>query len=440
MCGQEYHTRSWWRPQKDPVEAKEELELGNPLTPIQFSCVWRLNEQDHHMDQFAIALQTLLICTAHLDPSTVAVPVQQMGQAVPAAAAPVSVQAPASNITSVRENNAYPDYTTIPVDEKLSADVNKMSNVSSEMEPTKFFRLEHLFTILVLSLTALLGVPGNALVLWVTGVKMERTVTTIWFGNLALADIMCCLCLPFIVAQFFYREWLYGPVLCKILPFIVPLNMYTSVFTLVAISADRWILVVHPVWARNHRRIKMAWMICLAIWMLSFVVCLPVAINKKYHYNYTICYSDYYMLKPINLTCAIFGFLIPLIIICICYIHLAFKAQNIRCSAVGRKITKMAISIIVWFFITWAPFHIIRVTILYTYNEVVSILDLLALSLAMFNSCVNPILYVFMGKDMKQKLRQSIGELMQNILRENVLSPPCSEDQRPPEEEESLPL
>ncbi|XP_040178028.1 C3a anaphylatoxin chemotactic receptor-like [Rana temporaria] len=308
------------------------------------------------------------------------------------------------------------------------------------MDPTTFNSHEDLFTILVLSLTTLVGVPGNALVLWVTGVKMERTVTTVWFGNLALADIMCCLYLPFIAVQLLYQTWLYGPVLCKILPFILILNMFTSVFTLVAISVDRWILVVHPVWARNHRRIRMAWMICLAIWMLSFAMCLPTAINKRYHtsHNETSCYSDLYMLKPIILTRAMFGFLIPLIIICICYIHLAFTAQNIRFSEVGRKTTKMAISIIVVFFITWVPFHIIAVTVLYTMNKVLPILDLLALSLATFNSCINPILYVFMGKDMKQKLRQSVGELMENIFSENVLSPPCSEDQRTPEE--SLPL
>ncbi|XP_073451193.1 C3a anaphylatoxin chemotactic receptor-like [Aquarana catesbeiana] len=306
------------------------------------------------------------------------------------------------------------------------------------MEPPIYYNPEHMFTILILSFTALVGVPGNALVLWITGVKLKRTVTTVWFGNLALADIMCCLCLPFIIAQYFYPDWLYA--LCKILPFVLFFNMYTSVFTLVAISVDRWILVVHPVWARNHRRIKMAWMICLAIWTLSFAMCLPEVIYRKYHPsgNKTFCYSELHMTRPFHLICAMFGFLIPLIIIGICYIHLACKAQNIRFSEVGRKTIKMSISIIVVFFITWAPYHIIGVIHPYNDNRVMHILDLVLQSLAMFNSCVNPILYVFMGKDMKQKLRQSIGELMQNIFRENLLSPPSNEDQRTAEE--SLPI
>ncbi|XP_073451188.1 C3a anaphylatoxin chemotactic receptor-like [Aquarana catesbeiana] len=315
-----------------------------------------------------------------------------------------------------------------------------MFNVSSEMELAIYYNPELMFTILVLSLTTLVGVPGNALVLWITGVKMERTVTTIWFGNLALADIMCCLCVPFGVVQSFYPDWLYGPVLCKMLFSIVIINMYTSVFTLVAISVDRWILVVHPVWARNHRRIKMAWMICLAIWMLSCVMCLPVAIYKRYHTfdNETLCDSEPHIRESFYLTCAMFGFLIPLIIICICYIHLAFAVKNIRFSEVSRKTIKMSISVIVVFFITWAPYHTIGVILIYTKNDVLDILHLVSHALAIFNSCINPILYVFMGKDMKQKLRQSIGELMQNIFRENVLSPPGNEDQHTTEE--SLPI
>ncbi|PIO13353.1 hypothetical protein AB205_0089750 [Aquarana catesbeiana] len=53
------------------------------------------------MDQFAMALQTLLSHTAHLESTTVAAPVQPVLQAIPAAAT-VSVQAPASSITSIR--------------------------------------------------------------------------------------------------------------------------------------------------------------------------------------------------------------------------------------------------------------------------------------------------------------------------------------------------
>ncbi|CAI9609237.1 unnamed protein product [Staurois parvus] len=83
---------------------------------------------------------------------------------------------------------------------------------------------------------------------------MKRRVSTVWFWNLALADIICCSFVPPILANIFYSRWLYGKALCKILPCILIFNMFSSVFTLVAISIDRCILVVWPVWAQNHPR------------------------------------------------------------------------------------------------------------------------------------------------------------------------------------------
>ncbi|PIO40393.1 hypothetical protein AB205_0134540 [Aquarana catesbeiana] len=68
---------------------------------LMYARRYGLDELDHRMDQFAMALQTLLSRMAHLESATVATPVQPMLQANPAAA-PVSVQARASSITSIR--------------------------------------------------------------------------------------------------------------------------------------------------------------------------------------------------------------------------------------------------------------------------------------------------------------------------------------------------
>ncbi|CAI9609235.1 unnamed protein product [Staurois parvus] len=255
---------------------------------------------------------------------------------------------------------------------------------------------------------------------------MKWTMTTIWFWNLAVADIMCCLCLPFSVVQFFYADWLYGPVLCKMLNFILPFNMFASVFTLVAISVDRCILVVQPIWARNHRGVQVAWMTCLTIWTLSFIMCLPNALYQTLStsHNRTLCYSEEHSIEVTIYINMVFGFLLPFLIIFACYISVAFILDNRRFSAVGNKIIKVSLGIIVAFFITWAPYHIMGIVLLYIGNEVVDILDILSHSLAMFNSCINPILYVFMGKDMKDRVRQSIAELMQNTLSESLTKTP----------------
>lgn len=299
-----------------------------------------------------------------------------------------------------------------------------MSNVSGETEPAIFYNHGHLINVLVFSFTTLIGVPGNALVLWVTGVKMKWTMTTIWFWNLAVADLICCLSLPFTIVQYFYPDWLYGPVLCKMLHFIVPMNMFTSVFILVAISVDRCILVVIPIWARNHRGVRTAWMTCLAIWTLSSLMCLPKVLyqNLDTSDNRNLCYPEAHIIEPTTYINMVFGFLLPFLIISACYISVAFILHNRRFTQVGNKIIKVSLGIIVAFFITWAPYHIMGVILLFTRNEVVNIFDLLSVSMAMFNSCVNPIFYVFSGKDMKDKVRHSVAGLMQNTFSESFSS------------------
>lgn len=134
----------------------------------------------------------------------------------------------------------------------------------------------------ILSLTFLLGLPGNGLVLWVAGLKMKRTVNTVWFLHLTLADFLCCLSLPFsLVHLALGGHWPYGWLLCKLLPAIIILNMFASVFLLTAISLDRCLLVLKPIWCQNRRSVRTASAVCGCIWVVAFVMCTPVFMYRK---------------------------------------------------------------------------------------------------------------------------------------------------------------
>ncbi|XP_072280608.1 C3a anaphylatoxin chemotactic receptor-like [Pyxicephalus adspersus] len=311
-----------------------------------------------------------------------------------------------------------------------------MSSASDNQESTS----QHVFTILIMVITALLGIPGNFLVLWITGIKMKKTAINIWFSNLALVDMTCCLTFPFFIVQLFYDGWIYGPALCKILPSVVLFTMFASIFTLVAISVDRCILVVYPVWAKNHRTLQMAWIICLVIWLFSFLMCLPTVLYKTTftknsltkcgykHGGFQYSNGSYISVetfvsfpdKTVTFTRMIFGFLIPLFIISASYACLTSKVKQTRFLKVGHKTTKVVIVIVIAFCVSWAPYHIMGIILLYFDNPVVTNLDLLSHALAYSNSCINPFLYVFLGKDMKNRVRQSLRELLENVFSEEV--------------------
>ncbi|XP_018408679.1 PREDICTED: C3a anaphylatoxin chemotactic receptor-like [Nanorana parkeri] len=316
-----------------------------------------------------------------------------------------------------------------------------MSNANTDQAST-IVSIELVFAILIMIITALVGIPGNFLVLWITGVKVKRTPMNIWFWNLALADMTCCLTFPFFIVQFFYDEWLYGPALCKIIPSTIVFTMFASIFTLVAISIDRCILVIQPVWAKNHRTLRMVWIICLAIWTLSFLMCLPVVLYRTTFTEKNLTQCGYRQMdlqhsngsdinvetyvsfpdKTVTYTRIIFGFLIPLLIISASYARLASKIKQTRFVKVGRKTTKVVICIVIAFCVSWTPYHIMGIILLYSNKEnpVVTNLDYLSQVLAYSNSCINPILYVFLGKDMKSRVRQSLRELMENVFTEEL--------------------
>jgi len=82
---------------------------------------------------------------------------------------------------------------------------------------------------------------GNILVIWiVVANKRMRTVTNYFLVNLSIADTMVSLLN--VTANFIYmlhNDWPFGTLYCKLSQFVAVLSICASVFTLIAISADR---------------------------------------------------------------------------------------------------------------------------------------------------------------------------------------------------------
>ncbi|CAH7416156.1 C3a anaphylatoxin chemotactic receptor [Phodopus roborovskii] len=171
--------------------------------------------------------------------------------------------------------------------ESFSADTN-----STDPHSPHVFKPQDILSMLILCLTCLLGLPGNGLVLWVAGLKMKRTVNTVWFLHLTLADFLCCLSLPFSLAHLILQGyWPYGLFLCKLIPSIIVLNMFASVFLLTAISLDRCLMVHKPIWCQNHRNVRTALTICGCVWAVAFVMCVPVFVYRDLFTinNHSVC-------------------------------------------------------------------------------------------------------------------------------------------------------
>ncbi|XP_026101643.1 C3a anaphylatoxin chemotactic receptor-like [Carassius auratus] len=271
-------------------------------------------------------------------------------------------------------------------------------------------------------LTLILGVPGNAFVVYVAGLKMKRTVNTVWFLNLAIADLLCCLTTLFIVNGSALDPSPYASVLCKIIPFIILINMFASVFTLSLISLDRFTQVITPVWAQNHRSLFIARLTCVSAWILPSLLCVPFMLNKTITVNNkTDCdfADDFQLNRSFCIIRFVIGFLVPLICITTCYGFIAHKLGRSHFHS-GRAFRIMS-AVIVAFFLCWLPYHIVVLLIMYgekSSSSVAAAVHPLTFSLAYFNSCLNPILYVFLGQDFKSNVKLSLRRVFERVFSE----------------------
>ncbi|XP_062999121.1 chemerin-like receptor 1 isoform X2 [Elgaria multicarinata webbii] len=301
----------------------------------------------------------------------------------------------------------------------------------------------HLLSIVVYSIACLLGVSGNGLVIWIAGFKMKKTVNAVWFLNLAVADFVFTFFLPLSIAYTALGfHWPFGKLLCKLNSTIAFLNMFASVFLLTVISMDRCVSVVYPVWSRNYRTTKLAYRTALVTWVAAFIISSPylifrdTATNAK---NITSCYNNFALSKNYDgeearrlwktrhramvVTRFIFGFLFPFTVILVCYSIVAFRMKRRRLTK-STKPFRIIIAVTASFFLCYFPYHVFsllemsKTTASHQLKMALYLGIPLASSLAFFNSCINPILYVFVGQ---KKFRQSVLSAFEGAFGEDFI-------------------
>ncbi|XP_041962135.1 chemerin-like receptor 1 [Alosa alosa] len=313
----------------------------------------------------------------------------------------------------------------------------------------------NIMSLVVYSLAFVLGVLGNGLVIWVTGFKMKKTVNTVWFLNLAVADFLFTAFLPLSVAYTAMDfHWPFGRFMCKVNSTLTTLNMFASVYILVVISVDRCISVVKPIWAQNHRSVQRASAVSLVVWFLALVLSSPYFVfrdigsgTRENNSNVINCFNnfafsdedspDIVALRSLRhcamiITRVILGFIVPFAIIVSCYAVIIHRLRMNRSMSgrTGRPFRIIA-AVITAFFLCWAPFHIMSIIEMVNHmrseddfslslHHVVKVGIPITTSLAFLNSCLNPLLYVFMGQDFKDKVRKSILKVLETAFTEEV--------------------
>lgn len=74
-----------------------------------------------------------------------------------------------------------------------------------------------------------------------------RNATAIFIMNLSCSDLLfCCFNLPLAASTFHRRAWVHGHLLCKMFPLTRYALVANSLFTVLSITINRYVMIAHP--------------------------------------------------------------------------------------------------------------------------------------------------------------------------------------------------
>ena len=226
----------------------------------------------------------------------------------------------------------------------------------------------------IYALVCCVGLTGNAMVIYVIlkYAKM-KTATNIYILNLAIADELFMLSVPFLATSAAVRHWPFGSLMCRLVLSVDGINMFTSIFCLTVLSVDRYVAVVHPIKAARYRRPTVAKVVNVCVWALSLLVILPIIVfadTVPAHDGGVDCnflwpeaaWSEAFVVYTFLL-----GFLLPVAAICLCYCLMVARMRAVGLKAgwlqrrrSEKKITRMVLLVVAVFVLCWMPFYVVQ--------------------------------------------------------------------------------
>ncbi|XP_045747785.1 C5a anaphylatoxin chemotactic receptor 2 [Mirounga angustirostris] len=268
----------------------------------------------------------------------------------------------------------------------------------------------------------LVGVPGNAMVAWVTWKEARQRVGAAWFLHLAAADLLCCASLPLLaVAIARGGHWPYGAAGCRVLPSGILLSMYASVLLLAALSADLCLRALRPSWGAAAGRARGVQVACGVAWTVASLLTVPSAIYRRLHQEHfprrLACVVDYggsaVVENAVTATRFVFGFLGPLVVVASCHGALLCR--------VARHRWPLGMAVVVGFFVCWTPYHLLGLVITAAAPHSALLAgalraEALVNGLALAHSCLNPMLFLYFGRT---QLQRSLPAACRRALKES---------------------
>ncbi|XP_061667915.1 neuromedin-B receptor [Syngnathoides biaculeatus] len=272
------------------------------------------------------------------------------------------------------------------------------------------------------ALIVLVGALGNVTLLKIfVSTGALRSVPNIFISSLAAGDLLLLVtCVPVDAFRFFSDDWMLGEAACKLLPAVQLTSVGVSVFTLTALSADRYKAIVKPMDIQTSSAVLQTCLKAAAVWLLSILLAIPEAVFSQVvhmqrgteNVTFINCVpyplSDQTHPKVHAVVLFLVYFLVPLTVISVYYYHIACTLMHSAHDMPGevsehtkrqmetrKRLAKIVLVFVALFAVSWLPNHILYLYRSFRYQQVDLslvhlLLTLLARVLSFSSSCVNP--------------------------------------------------
>ncbi|XP_059798805.1 follicle-stimulating hormone receptor isoform X2 [Balaenoptera ricei] len=297
---------------------------------------------------------------------------------------------------------------------------NEVVDVTCSPEPDAFSPCEDIMGCDILRVLiwfiSILAITGNTLVLVVLITSQYKlTVPRFLMCNLAFADLCIGIYLLLIASVDIHTksqyhnyaiDWQTGAG-CDAAGFFTVFASELSVYTLTAITLERWHTITHAMQLERKVQLRHATSVMLVGWIFAFAVALFPIFGISSYMKVSICLpmdidsplSQLYVMSLLVLNVLVF------VVICGCYTHiyLTVRNPNITSSSSDTKIAKRMAMLIFTDFLCMAPISFFAISASLKVPLItVSKSKILLVLFYPINSCANPFLYAVFTKNFRR--------------------------------------
>ncbi|XP_054062658.1 succinate receptor 1 isoform X2 [Rissa tridactyla] len=297
--------------------------------------------------------------------------------------------------------------------------------------------LEKYYLSTMYSLVFIFGFIGNAVAVfgYIFCLKNWKS-GNVYLFNLSLSDLLFLCTLPILVNSYSRDQWAKESILCHSNRFLLHANLYSSILFLTVISVDRYMLIKYPFREHFLQKRKTAIIISVAIWFGVILELLPLMyflepITPDNNYKCLDYASSGDPAENLiySMFLTVFGFLIPLVIMCCFYVKMVLFLKN-RNEQVSSLLTlekplTLVILTVVIFSLLFTPYHVMRnvrlasripsLNVSVCTQGIINIIYIITRPIAFLNSAINPVFYFLMGDHFREMLVAKLRQLLSRV-------------------------